>query len=98
VRVKRDGPEHWTAEAVWRNARALKTKFTSPVLYGGRAYGLDDGILSCVDAATGKVLWKERAGRYEHGQLILAGDRLIVQAESGDVALVDPSPAKWNEV
>lgn len=98
VRVKRDGPDHWVAEAVWRNARALKTKFTSPVLYDGYAYGLDDGILSCVEAATGRILWKERAGRYDHGQLILSGNRLIVQAESGEVSLVDPSPAKWTEV
>lgn len=44
----------------------------------------------CLDPATGERCWKE--GRYGHGQLILAGDLLLVQAEDGELVLVDPSP------
>ncbi len=96
IRVKRDGPDLWTAEKEWMSPKkSLKTKFTSAVVYEGNAYGLDDGILACVDVVTGKQRWKD--GRYQHGQLILAGDRLIVQAESGDLVMVTPNATALKE-
>ena len=52
--------------------------------------------LSIIDLATGKRKWK--AGRYQHGQVLLAGDLLIVQAEGGDVALVHADPGKLLEL
>jgi outer membrane protein assembly factor BamB len=85
----------WTAEGpVWKSLN-MKAKFTTPVLHEGHLYGLDDGILSCVDTATGKRRWKE--GRYGHGQILLAGDRLIVQTEGGPVVLVEPSAERLIE-
>ena len=36
--VKRNAADHWTAEPHWRRGD-LKTKFTSPVLHEGHAYG-----------------------------------------------------------
>jgi outer membrane protein assembly factor BamB len=59
-------------------------------------YGLDEGVLACLDLQTGKRLW--RAGRYGHGQLLLVGDLILVQAESGEVLLVRPNPKKLEEV
>jgi outer membrane protein assembly factor BamB len=41
-------------------------------------------------------VWK--GGRYQHGQLLLAGDLLIVQAENGEVVLVQPDPTKLIEL
>ncbi len=84
----------WSSEKVWETL-ALKAKFMTPVLYQGHVYGLDDGILACLDAAAGKRRWKD--GRYGHGQILLAGDRLIVQAEGGAVVLVEPSPERLIE-
>jgi outer membrane protein assembly factor BamB len=74
----------------------MKTKFTTAVLYDGFVYGLDDGILACLDIKTGKQIWK--GGRYQHGQILLAGDLLIVQGEEGDVYLVKPDPKKLLEL
>ena len=81
---------------VWNSPRKMKTKFTTAVQHKGFVYGLDDGILACLDPATGKQIWK--AGHYQHGQILLAGELLIVQAESGDVVLVQPDPEKLIEL
>jgi outer membrane protein assembly factor BamB len=83
-------------KALWKNSQSMKTKFTTAVLHKGYAYGLDEGILACLDPATGKQKWK--AGRYQHGQILLAGDLLIVQTERGDVVLVQPDPLKLIEL
>lgn len=85
----------WTAAEQWRS-RDLKSKFASPMLHNGFVYGLDDGILVCVDGETGKRRWKK--GRYGHGQLLLAGDLLLVQTEAGPVTLVRPSPEGLDEL
>ncbi len=80
---------------VWKN-KNLKTHFTNVVLRDEFAYGLDDGILECVSLATGERKWK--AGRYGHGQVLRVGDVLLVQAESGDVVMVEASPAGHHEL
>jgi outer membrane protein assembly factor BamB len=77
------------ARELWKS-RALKSKFAAFVHQQGFVYGLDDGILTCIDAATGERAWK--SGRYGHGQLMLAGDLLLVSAEDGAIVLVEPSP------
>ena len=61
----------------------------------GYIYGLDDGVLVCLDLADGQRKWKQ--GRYGHGQLILVDDLLLIQTESGDVVLVNASPDEHNE-
>jgi outer membrane protein assembly factor BamB len=78
---------------VWRNARVLRTKLTSAVVLGDHAYGLSDGILECIEWSTGKSRWKKRG--FEHGQILLVGDQLIILSESGELALVDASPAAF---
>src|SRR5262249_50361290 len=75
---------------------SMKTKYTTPVLHRGYLYGLDDGILECLDLKTGKKVWKD--GRYQHGQVLLAGDLLLIQAENGEVVLVEPSPDGLREL
>jgi outer membrane protein assembly factor BamB len=80
---------------VWRSNR-MKNQFTSSVLRDGFIYGLDEAILACLDAATGDVKWK--GGRYGYGQVMLAGDRLIVLSEQGDLALVRATPEKHDEL
>jgi outer membrane protein assembly factor BamB len=92
--IARQSDGSWATEQVW-NSPAMKAKFMTPVLREGFIYGLDDGILACVDVKTGKRRWKD--GRYGHGQIRLAGERLIVQAEKGDVVLVEPSPERLIE-
>jgi len=84
-----DVHQHWST-------RNLKAKFSSVVRRGRYIYGLDERILVCIDLATGKRSWK--GGRYGYGQLVLADDLLIVQAESGDVVLVEATPELHREL
>jgi outer membrane protein assembly factor BamB len=86
-----EGGEQPVYDAVWRQPSMLKTKFTNVLIHDGHAYGLSDGILECVRLSDGKRQWKK--GRYGQGQVLRVGAFLIVQAESGDVVLVDCVPS-----
>jgi outer membrane protein assembly factor BamB len=94
VEVKGSGNK-FTASTVWENTN-MKNKFNSSVFYNGYVYGLDEGILVCLDVNTGERKWKN--GRYGYGQIILAGDHLIVTSDQGDVALVKATPDQYTEV
>ena len=79
----------------WAN-RQLRPKFSSVVVRDGFVYGLDERILACLDLQTGERRWK--GGRYGFGQLVLVDDLLLVQAESGEVALVEAAPERFHEL
>jgi outer membrane protein assembly factor BamB len=89
LRVSHGSDASWTVQRLWKSNR-LKSKFTNLIYCGGYIYGLDDGILTCLEAATGRLLWKE--GRYGHGQIIGAGELLLIMAENGEVVMIQASP------
>lgn len=82
------------AQVLWRS-RALKTKFNPAVYWEDHLYGLDEGVLVCVDARTGERVW--RGGRYGYGQVLLAAGHLLVLGGEGQLALVEASPAGFRE-
>lgn len=84
-----------SAAPVWERA-SMKNKFNSSVLYEGYVYGLDEGMLTCVDVATGEQKWKARG--YGYGQVVLASGHLIVTTEEGEIALVRATPAGHTEL
>ena len=84
-----------TSDILWKSPR-LKAKFANMVHRDGFVYGLDDGVLVCLDPQDGKRRWKR--GRYGHGQLILIGDVLLIMSESGDVVLVEARPDRHVEL
>jgi outer membrane protein assembly factor BamB len=94
VRVSKSG-NGFSATRVWENTR-MKNKFSSSVLHKGHIYGLDEAILACLNVDTGELKWK--GGRYGYGQIMLAGDNVIVAAEDGDVALVRATPERYEEL
>jgi outer membrane protein assembly factor BamB len=93
--IEKEAEGGLAARELWKNLN-LKAKFANFVHKDGFVYGLDDGILVCLDVETGKRRWK--AGRYGHGQMILVEDLLLVTAESGEVALIEPVPAGHREL
>lgn len=48
----------------------------------------DRGIASCLDAATGEVIWQERLGGNFSSSPLLAGDRIYFQDEKGKATVV----------
>ena len=94
LQVAKSEDDEWSVKELW-TSKAMKTKFCTAVIHGDYAYGLDDGILACIDIRNGRKKWK--GGRYGHGQVLLAGDMLIVQTEAGGVRLVEPSPKGLRE-
>jgi outer membrane protein assembly factor BamB len=95
LQLAREG-DKWSATEVWQDKGLLKTKFANIAVKDGHAYGLSDGILECVELENGRRAWK--GGRYGHGQILLVGDALLVQAESGEVILVEATPARHVEL
>ena len=85
----------FSARTIWGNIN-MKNKFNSSVLHQGYVYGLDEGILSCVDVRTGERKWK--GGRYGYGQVLLAGNQLIVSTDTGELVLVRAIPDQFSEV
>lgn len=66
-------------------------KMSSPVLIGDLLIMNADGITSCIDAATGEVIWSERTNGQTTASLIAAGDRVYVCDEDGKTAIVRAS-------
>jgi outer membrane protein assembly factor BamB len=85
----------FTARTLWKNSN-MKNKFTSSVCWQDHIYGLDEDILTCLDAKTGARKWKD--GRYGYGQVILASGHLIVLSGEGELALVEADPRAHVEI
>jgi outer membrane protein assembly factor BamB len=94
LEITRDG-DRLTARELWRTNR-MKNTITSSVYHDGFIYGLDVGILACIDAATGELKWK--GGRYGTGQTLLASGHLVITTEEGEVVLVRATPDGHQEI
>ncbi len=93
--VERNASGELAAVQSWKTT-SLKSKFATYVHREGFLYGLDDGILACIDTATGRRVWKD--GRYGHGQLLLVDDLLLVLTEDGALVLVEATPDGHREL
>lgn len=101
IQIARDDDSWAQPEVLWSN-KNMKCKFTSPVLYEGYLYGLDEGILVCLDPETGDRMWKGGReglrGRFYHGQILLTNDLIVAFTEKGDLVLVRPNPESYEEL
>jgi outer membrane protein assembly factor BamB len=93
LKVDRNG-DQWNVQSLWKH-NGLRTRFSSPLLIDGMIFGLDNGILECVDWETGERLWK--GGRYRRGQIMSVGNDLLVFSELGELVLIQPSREKLIE-
>jgi outer membrane protein assembly factor BamB len=99
--INRDANGKLSSEPLWNPPikRVMKTKLCNVVVRDGFIYGLDDVLLQCIEADTGAVRWKKRRNpEFGHGQIMLIGDVILVLSESGELALVEPSPERYSEL
>ena len=96
IQVKKPAGQ-FTAEELW-TSKTFKPDFTDFVEHEGLLYGIDGGILACVDPKTSERKW--RGGRYGKGQVVLLEDSklLLVLAEDGRVVLLKADPSEHAEV
>jgi outer membrane protein assembly factor BamB len=81
-------------QEVWRKP-VFKANYSPTVYRQGYLYGMNSAVLTCLDAATGEVKWKERI---YNGSLILVGDHLAVIGErSGNFLLIEATAEKFKE-
>lgn len=88
VAVKPEG----AAEA-WRCEKGAPV-MSSPILSAGRLYfASDEGIATCLDAATGAVTWQERLGEGHLASPLLAAGRLYFFGRDGKTTVLKAGPA-----
>lgn len=90
IQLAKSAAGEWTVTSLWANKRALNTKLTNAYVLGDYAYGLNNGVLECVDLANGESKWRQ--GRMGHGQVIVVGEYLLVLSEDGELFRVKASP------
>ncbi len=92
--IQKSGDD-WKVTEVW-TSNSPKLKFNSAVKWDGFVYGLDEGILTCLNLENGNRIWKK--GRYGYGQMLLVGSMLLILAEDGRVELVKADPEAYSQV
>ena len=77
-----------TPEIAWRNNKNAP-KMSSPVVSDGLLFYVDDGgIVSCIDAKTGEMIYRERLGGKFSASPILADGKLFFSSREGVVTVV----------
>jgi outer membrane protein assembly factor BamB len=98
-----------TAEKAWMN-KELTSYFSTPVAVGKEHIYMVTGTtpspfakpsadLHCIEAKTGRELWKKsKIGTY-HASLMRTGDdKLLLLTDGGELALLEPNPKDYREL
>jgi outer membrane protein assembly factor BamB len=91
IAVRPDGTGDVTGSHIaWSMTRGAP--FTpSPILVGDELYVISDlGVLTCVDARTGKVHWQQRIGGNHSASPIFADGRIYFLSEEGVATVIKP--------
>ncbi|MDP6540181.1 MAG: PQQ-binding-like beta-propeller repeat protein [Planctomycetota bacterium] len=90
--VRADGEGDVTGSHVlWKRRRAVPT-MPSPLVVGDRLFLTSDGgVVSCLVAASGEELWRERVGGQYSASLLLAAGRLYLCDREGLTTVIEPA-------
>jgi outer membrane protein assembly factor BamB len=75
--------------------RNMKNHHGGVVLVNGYLYGFNDSILTCLEFATGKQVWRDRS--VGKGTVTYADGNLYIQGENNTVGLAEATPNGYNE-
>jgi outer membrane protein assembly factor BamB len=83
---------------VWMSNREV-TYVPSPVYLDGHLYTVvDEGILHCFEAGSGKAVWSHRLGGRFRSSLVAAEDNIYVTDDKGLTAVFKATPAGFKPV
>jgi outer membrane protein assembly factor BamB len=93
--ISSDGAGGSKASEVYFN-REMRNHYATSVLIDGKLFGYSGRILTCMDFATGAVLWRDRS--VGKGQVITAEGLLYLQSEDGVAGLAKATPQGYREI
>jgi outer membrane protein assembly factor BamB len=80
-------------QIAWRYGRGVPLT-PSPIVVGEEIYIVsDNGILSCLDARTGKLHYQQRLGGNFSASPVFAAGRIYFQSEEGETIVIAPGSA-----
>jgi outer membrane protein assembly factor BamB len=75
--------------------RDMKNHHGGVVLVNGHIYGYNDSILTCLEFASGKMVWRDRS--VGKGAVAFADGHLYILGENNVVGLVEATPSGYRE-
>lgn len=75
--------------------REMKNHHGGVVLVNGYLYGFNDSILTCLEFATGKMMWRDRS--VGKGSVAFADGHLYLVGENNIVGIAEASPSGYKE-
>ncbi len=89
--IRLDGSGDVTESHVAFTVRRGVPNNPSPLVVGGQLYMTTDlGVLTCIDAATGKELWRERLPGNFSASPVFAAGKIFLQNEEGTTLVIAP--------
>jgi outer membrane protein assembly factor BamB len=89
--VRVDGTGDVTQTHVAWKIEAMVAKTASPILVDGLFYMVsDEGMLTCLEPATGQQVWRERIGGNYSASPILADGHLYFFSQQGKTTIIKP--------
>jgi enterochelin esterase-like enzyme/outer membrane protein assembly factor BamB len=85
----------WQIEELW-TGRGIKSTYVIPVYHDGYLYGMNNKIFTCIDAATGETVWRDREPG--DGFPTLVGDHLVIMSKPGTLRVAEASPEGYKEL
>lgn len=79
---------------VWRKP-AFKGSYSPTVFHQGHLYGMNAAYLTCLDAATGDLKWREKV--YNASLILVGGDLVLLGERSGNFHVVEASSTGFRE-
>ena len=90
-----------TLKELWTSDEAMSNHYATSVLRDGTLYGFHGRqefgpSFRAVDLKTGVVRWSEE--KFRAGTVTLAGDRLLILRESGELVMADATPGAFRPI
>jgi len=89
-----DSGKKQSGELLWKT-KANAPIIPTPIVVGRELYMVSDkGIMTCLNAATGRVHWRERLGGNFASSILYGDGKLFVSNDRGETFMIKPSKSK----